>query len=297
MRFTTSILVIYLSNSVSDAFSSNTLQTGNLPVYQSSYYSGSVSSSQLNIFDRGYDDEDDDGDWTVTLKKATKTKAPKRTFGSENVPDGQIPANEYLDLVSSPMFDWASEEKGNVGLTLRLGVVYLFFYFGICYPISGATFTMDGYEAHKIASSNIGVFGVLLALMIRLYTGWGYIGSRLKSEYIEYEETGWYDGDVEMKTKTEQSRDLLLYREDVEPVENRLRLFALGTGAAFIASCVSYNIILKDKPLFNQYDADMLERLRYDDKVSKMSQQQSDGRPTYCNSRYYQAIANGGQGC
>lgn len=105
-----------------------------------------------------------------------------------------------------------------------------------------------------------------------------------------------YDGDVEMKTKTEQSRDLLLYREDVEPVENRLRVFTLGAGAAFIASCVSYNIILKDKPLFNQYDADMLERLQYDDKVSKMSQQQNDGRPTYCDSRYYRAIANGGQG-
>lgn len=144
MRLNTSILVIYLSNSVSDAFSSNTRQTRKLPVYQSSYYSESVSSSQLNIFDRGYDDEDDD--WTVTLEKATKTKAPKRTFGSENVPDGQIPANEYLDLVSSPMFDWASEEKGNVGLTLRLGALYLFFYFGICYPISAATFTMDGYE-------------------------------------------------------------------------------------------------------------------------------------------------------
>jgi hypothetical protein len=26
-------------------------------------------------------------------------------------------------------------------------------------------------------------------------------------------------------------------------------------------------------------------------------QEQSNGRPTYCESRYYRAVANGGQGC
>ena len=49
--------------------------------------------------------------------------------------------------------------------------------------------------------------------------------------------------------------------------------------------------------IFNQYDANMLEKLSYDDKVAEVVQRQSGGRPSYCDSRYYRAVANGGQGC
>jgi hypothetical protein len=48
--------------------------------------------------------------------------------------------------------------------------------------------------------------------------------------------------------------------------------------------------------MFNEYDPSMLERLTYDEKMADVAQQQSKGRPTYCDSRYYSAIANGGQG-
>jgi hypothetical protein len=62
-----------------------------------------------------------------------------------------------------------------------------------CYPIAGATFTTDTFLIPKIASANVGAMGFLLALLLRLYSGWGFVGSRLQSPMIEYEETGWYD--------------------------------------------------------------------------------------------------------
>jgi hypothetical protein len=40
----------------------------------------------------------------------------------------------------------------------------------------------------------------------------------------------------------------------------------------------------------------LLERVRYDDDLAGKAAQKSGGRPTYCESRYYRAIANGGQG-
>jgi hypothetical protein len=106
-----------------------------------------------------------------------------------------------------------------------------------------------------------------------------------------------FDGDVEMKSEVELARDLLLFRQDVQPVVERMKKFSLVAGAIWVASCVGLNVLFHSKPLFNEYDAAMLERLVYDDKVANVAAEQSGGVPTYCNSRYYRAVANGGQGC
>jgi len=238
----------------------------------------------------GDDDEDDD-------LRIDFLDAPRTTFGAEAVPEGQRPANEYLDLISAPLFDWADEESGSKGLLLRLVALYGVSFGTVCWPISGATFTEDGYLWHKLCASNVGSLGVIVFLLIRLYTGWGYIGTRLTSKTIEYEETGWYDGEIEDKTKPEIARDLLLYRANVLPVKERLKTFTLAAGALWLVSCVALNLVYQSKPLFNEYDPDMLNKLTGDEKVAKVAQQQSNGRPTYCDSRYYRAVAGGGQGC
>lgn len=164
-----------------------------------------------------------------------------------------------------------------------------------CYPISGATFTQEGFLLQKLAASNVGALLLLLALMVRLYSGWGYVGARLRSTVIEFEETGWYDGDIEEKTEAEKKRDQFLYQSSVKPVEDRLKMFTLGIGGLWVAACISLNVALSAKPIFDEYDPGMLERLRYDDKLAGVAAQQSYGKPTYCDSRYYQAVA-GGQG-
>ena len=106
-----------------------------------------------------------------------------------------------------------------------------------------------------------------------------------------------FDGDVELKSEVELARDLLLFRQDVKPVVERLKTFSLVAAAIWVASCIGLNLLFQAKPVFNEYDAGMLERLVYDDKVANVAAEQSGGIPTYCNSRYYRAVANGGQGC
>lgn len=117
-------------------------------------------------------------------------QAPSTTFGAEAVPEAQRPANEYMELLASPLFDWAN--KDDLSLLTRLSILYIVLFGLVCWPISGATFTMDGYELHQFFSSNVGAIGFVLIMVLRLYTGWGYVGSRLQSKEIEYEETGWY---------------------------------------------------------------------------------------------------------
>ena len=132
---------------------------------------------------------------------------------------------------------------------------------------------------------------------MRLYSGWSYVGSRLTSKVIEYEETGWYDGDVELKTETELKRDRFLFNSDVKPILDRLKVFLLGGAALSLASIITLNVATAAKPVFDEYNPDMLNKLRYDDKLADTAAMQSGSRPTYCDNRYYRAVAGGGQGC
>jgi len=257
----------------------------NSPVSSSSSSHG--SSSQLSLSNKDNNREDLYGTGTI----------PTTSFGAEAVPEGQRPANEYLNLVKQPLFKWANQENGNNGLLLRLGIVYMAVFTLVSYPVASATFTRDGYFLQKLAAANVGSIAIVLAIVLRLYSGWGYVGHRLKSKVVEYEETGWYDGNFEIKSPKEKARDLLLYRSDVKPVKDRLKLFGLATAGLFVASCIGLNVATSANPMFDEYDVAMLERLQYDDKLADVAARESGGKPVYCDNRYYRAIANGGQGC
>ena len=135
--------------------------------------------------------EQDDEDIDDIAMGSAVDKLPSSAFGADSVPSGQRPANEYMNLISSPLFGWANQANGDSGLAIRLVITYILFYCLICFPISSATFTQEGYLFHKLSASNVGALGVVFILLIRLYSGWGYVGSRLTSKVIEYEKTGW----------------------------------------------------------------------------------------------------------
>jgi hypothetical protein len=60
---------------------------------------------------------------------------------------------------------------------------------------------------------------------------------------------------------------------------------------------IALNVVLKEYPVFDQYNPDLLDRLSYDDKLADRAAINTNGKPAYCDSRYYRAIANGGLGC
>ena len=222
---------------------------------------------------------------------------PETSFGAESVPEAQRPVNEFLDISRQPLFGWAATESGSRGFLLRLAVTYAVVFAFVCYPIAGATYTQDGYILQKLTASNVGAMSLIGVLMIRIYAGWGYIGSRLTSKVIEFEETGWYDGDIEYKTEAEMKRDRFLYKDKVQPVVERVKLFCLAVGGLWLASILAFNAASSYKPMFAQYDPKVLEQMSYDEKLAEAAARSSGGKPIYCDSRYYRAIANGGQGC
>lgn len=59
-------------------------------------------------------------------------------------------------------------------------------------------------------SAAIGALVVVAVAVLRIYLGWAYVGDRLLSAAVEYEETGWYDGQLFVKPPEVLARDRLL---------------------------------------------------------------------------------------
>ena len=46
--------------------------------------------------------------------------------------------------------------------------------------------------AEWMMCGTLGALAVVAAAVVRIYLGWAYVGNRLLSAAVEYEETGWY---------------------------------------------------------------------------------------------------------
>ena len=61
-----------------------------------------------------------------------------------------------------------------------------------------------------------------LLISIRLYLGWNHIFNRLISEKVEYEESGWYDGQVWIKPLILKEKESLIASIEVKPILKNL---------------------------------------------------------------------------
>ncbi|MDC3094805.1 CGLD27 family protein, partial [Prochlorococcus sp. AH-716-M09] len=61
-----------------------------------------------------------------------------------------------------------------------------------------------------------------LLITIRLYLGWIHIFKRLTSAKVEYEESGWYDGQVWEKPLVLRDKEILIASIEVKPILRNL---------------------------------------------------------------------------
>ncbi|KAL7112226.1 hypothetical protein ACP275_05G138800 [Erythranthe tilingii] len=179
---------------------------------------------------------------TFRIKTQTQThfpKIPSSSFKNDSnntpretdcpVPFDQQPINEYQSLSDSFPFSWASGDV--VSYCSRLVVSGACFGLLVGLPVS--LFGSIGPKSEPVilalGSAATGLVFVILAV-VRMYLGWAYVGNRLLSATVEYEETGWYDGQIWVKTPEVLARDRLLGSFSVKPVLSRLKntLVVLG---------------------------------------------------------------------
>lgn len=89
---------------------------------------------------------------------------------------------------------------------LHVCAVWLGFFITMGLPVSAFTFDLHKELLQCVAAASAGSSFIVTVLVWRLYLGWQHVGDRLISATIEYEETGWYDGQVGVALSREYQR-------------------------------------------------------------------------------------------
>ena len=137
------------------------------------------------------------------------------------VPKEQQPTNEFLELSNSKVFALAkSSKKFSIILISTWLVAFLIFL-----VISTGSTYFHTYLLKYIFLSFFGSLSVPLLITIRLFLGWTHIYKRLTSEIIEYEESGWYDGQIWNKPNELKEKENLIASIEVKPILKNLTQF------------------------------------------------------------------------
>ncbi|MBC1260046.1 DUF1230 family protein [Synechococcus sp. BSF8S] len=148
------------------------------------------------------------------------------------VPHDQRPLEEYRQLCSSWFFAWPS--LTSAGLWRPLLISWLLS-LPLTALISSGSWTLRHDPLRQVATAVVAAVLPALLLLSRQWLGWSYVNRRLIAERVEYEESGWYDGQVWEKPLAWRQQDLLVARHQVRPVLVRLRQ-ALGLALLLLLS-------------------------------------------------------------
>nr|QCI06025.1 hypothetical protein [Delesseria sanguinea] len=136
------------------------------------------------------------------------------------VPFNQQPLNEYLELKKLFLFSWSTYDLKNYIHVIFTVFLFLFIFFGFILIIS----LIKWINVYKILLLDFVAIDVIFFLIFfRLYLGWSYVIKRLLSATIFYEESGWYDGQLWIKTADHLTRDRLVGLYQMLPFLNRIK--------------------------------------------------------------------------
>jgi len=140
------------------------------------------------------------------------------------VPKEQQPTNEFIELSKSIIFSWPKTKKSLFIVLIKfwLGSFILFFVIS-----SGSVYFKKSILKYVLLSL-FSSLSIPLLISIRLYLGWNHVFKRLTSERVEYEESGWYDGQVWIKPLALKEKESLIASLEVKPIlKNLIQVFSI----------------------------------------------------------------------
>ena len=140
------------------------------------------------------------------------------------VPKDQQPTNEFIELSKSKIFSLPKSRKSFSLILIMFWAVTFFLFIVIS---SGSTY-FDTSTLKYVLLSFFTSLSVPFLFTIRLFLGWNHIFKRLTSEKIEYEESGWYDGQVWIKPVNLKEKESLIALLEVKPIlKNLIQILSL----------------------------------------------------------------------
>ena len=140
------------------------------------------------------------------------------------VPREQQPTNEFIELSKSNIFSSPKTKKSLILILIKFWV----FAFIIFLVISTGSIYFKTSLLKYILLSFFSSLSIPLLISIRLYIGWNHVFRRLTSERVEYEESGWYDGQVWIKPLFLKEKESLIASIEVKPIlKNLTQIFSI----------------------------------------------------------------------
>ena len=140
------------------------------------------------------------------------------------VPREQQPTNEFIELSKSVIFSWPKTKKSLMIVLIKfwMGAFILFLVIS-----SGSIYFKTSLLKYTLLSFFCSL-SIPLLISIRLYLGWNHVFKRLISEKVEYEESGWYDGQVWIKPLVLKEKESLIASIEVKPIlRNLIQIFSI----------------------------------------------------------------------
>ena len=154
------------------------------------------------------------------------------------VPKEQQPTNEFIDLSKSKIFSWPKSKKLFLIVLLKFWIA-TFLLFII---ISSGSVYFKTSTLKYILLSLFSSLSIPFLLSFRLYLGWNHIFKRLTSEKVEYEESGWYDGQIWIKPVKLKEKESLIALLEVKPIlKNLIQILSIIIIVALIGILLFQN--------------------------------------------------------
>ena len=122
------------------------------------------------------------------------------------VPREQQPTNEFIELSKSKIFSWPKTKKSLILVLIKFWVGAFVLFLVVS---SGSVYFKTSILRYTLLSF-FSSLSIPLLISIRLYLGWNHVFKRLTSEKVEYEETGWYDGQIWEKPLVLKEKESLI---------------------------------------------------------------------------------------
>ena len=157
------------------------------------------------------------------------------------VPPDQRPLNEFNSIRNSWIISWPFLEKS---IFYRKLLLSWFLLTPVSFTISyGSDYLKSNLVDFYFVSFTASLLLPIL-LLTRQWLSWVYIYKRLNSETIEYEESGWYDGQIWEKPIEWRAKDLLIAQHQIKPILNHLEMIIVLLLAVILSSVLLILIIM-----------------------------------------------------
>lgn len=140
------------------------------------------------------------------------------------VPPEQRPLREYEQLLESWFFVWPAHNFRELVRPLATSWLLLA---PLTVLVASGSWVMRHHPTQLVLAGLVAAVALPILLLVRQWLGWTYVHRRLLSERVEYEESGWYDGQVWEKPLAWRQQDLLVAQHQVQPVLRRLQQAAM----------------------------------------------------------------------